>query len=824
MFLRMFGYLFGIGTVFAIVVLGAIMIYVGSLRKDLPDYEVLASYEPAVTTRVHAASGELMAEYARERRLFLPIQAIPDRMRQAFISAEDKNFYSHSGIDWLALGKAAYDYGNAKLSGRQARARGASTITQQVAKNFLLSSERTADRKVKEAILAMRMEEAFSKDKILELYLNRIFLGLGSYGVASASLAYFDKTVNHLEVQEAAYLAALPKGPNNYHPYRNREAALERRNWVIDRMVANGYVSRIDGDTAKGKPLGVKPLRQRDTLEGSQYFAEEVRRRIVSRYGATALYEGGMSVRTTLNPQLQKQARKALAEGLTRYDRERGYHGAFRKVELGEDWGTVFDDVVELTDVPQWRQAVVLESGSDYARIGLRPKRAASGRLSGDRDEATIFQNDAPWSARVTRKEKGERKTSKTKGWDEVLARGDIIHVSQREGGGWQLEQVPEVSGALVAMDPHTGRVLALTGGFSFSESQFNRATQAKRQPGSSFKPFVYAAALDNGYTPSSVVLDAPFKKDQGGRLGIWEPKNYSGKYAGPSTLRRGIEQSRNLMTVRLANDMGMPLIAEYARRFGIYEKPLRGLASSLGSRETTVLKMVTAYSVLANGGRAIEPSMIDRIQDRYGKTIYRHESRRCPDCQSANWIGQEEPRIIDVRDQVLDPMTAYQITSMMEGVVLRGTAKNVAELGVPIAGKTGTTNDEKDAWFVGYSPDLVVGVFVGYDLPEPMGKGNTGGGLAAPIFVSFMEEALKTTSAIDFRVPKGITLYPINAKSGLQSRPGSPGVIMEAFKPGTKPPRSNSVIGFREELLAGELKRTKAAERAVKSGSGGLF
>lgn len=431
---------------------------------------------------------------------------------------------------------------------------------------------------------------------------------------------------------------------------------------------------------------------------------------------------------------------------------------------------------------------------------------------------------DAKWATRVTTKERGkDRKTKKAKTMDNILQPGDVIHVSGRDGN-YILEQVPEVSGALVAMDPHTGRVLAMMGGFSFSDSQFNRATQAFRQPGSSFKPFVYAAALDNGYTPSSVVLDGPFKKDQGGSLGIWEPKNYGGRYAGPSTLRLGIEKSRNLMTVRLANDMGMPLISEYAKRFGIYKKGIAGLSASLGSRETTVMRMATAYSVLANGGKRIKPSLIDRIQDRYGKTIYKHEERVCEQCQASSWIGQEEPKLIDDRDQVLDPMTAYQITSMMEGVVQRGTAKNVAKLGVPIAGKTGTTNEEKDAWFMGYSPDLVVGVFVGYDRPEPMGKGNTGGGLAAPIFVDFMKDALTATSAIDFRVPRGIKLYPINAKTGLLAKAGKKGVIMEAFKPGTKPPRRNSIIGFESDMLSGKLRSTPAATRAVISGTGGLF
>ena len=589
-------------------------------------------------------------------------------------------------------------------------------------------------------------------------------------------------------------------------------------------MVINGYISSSDGENAKQQTLGMNPRKQGDYLAASEYFSEEVRREIIDRYGVDSLYEGGLSIRTTLDPKMQTLAQTALNKGLLQYDRGKGYHGAYDQVELGEDWGLAFEKIKELSDVPHWTQAVVLEVGKETARIGLRPQLEVSRVISKDRFEATISFADVPW-ARVSTSRKGnsKRKSVKVKGFSEIMNPGDIIHVSSKEGR-FVLEQIPEVSGAMVAMDPHTGRVLALMGGFSFGDSQFNRATQAKRQPGSSFKPFVYAAALDNGYTPSSVVLDGPFKKNQGGTLGVWEPKNYGGKYAGPSTLRLGIEKSRNLMTVRLANDMGMPLIAEYAKRFGIYDNAITGLASALGSRETTVMRMVTAYSVLANGGKRITPSMIDKIQDRYGQTIYKHEQRICEDCQTTNWTGQQEPELIDNRDQVLDPMTAYQITSMMEGVVLRGTARIVGSLGVPIAGKTGTTNEEKDAWFVGYSPDLVVGVFVGYDRPEPMGRGNTGSGLAAPIFVDFMKDALNETSAIDFRVPDGIKLYPINAKTGLLASIGSRGVIMEAFKPGTKPPSHSSIIGFESDMLKGRLTTTEAAKKAVTGGTGGLF
>ncbi|MEL6968060.1 MAG: penicillin-binding protein 1A [Pseudomonadota bacterium] len=829
--LRFIGYLFGIGTVFFFLVAGGAFIYVSSLKGELPDYEVLRKYEPPVTSRIHASNGALLAEYARQRRLFLPIQAMPDLLKEAFLSAEDKNFYKHSGVSFPSLGKAAFDYGYAKLRGVRARARGASTITQQVAKNFLLTSDRTVDRKIKEALLAFRIEEAYSKDKILELYLNEIYLGLGAYGVAGASLAYFGKPVGRLDVAEVAYLAALPKAPSNYHPYRNTERALTRRNWVIGRMLANGFITQVQADAAKAKDLGVALKRQAKTVAGGEYFTEAVRREIIDRYGNDSLYEGGLSIRTTVSPILQDLANAALRRGLKAYDRARGYHGAFAKVTLdGGDWGEAFSKakIKRLRDLPSWRQAVVLSVNGGTADIGFRPEPKVSGGIEDTREVAKLYLEDSPWArtlteTTITKARNRKRIFKKAKSFEDIFAVGDVIHVSNT-GGRYVLEQVPEVSGALVAMDPHTGRVLALSGGFSYSDSQFNRATQARRQPGSAFKPFIYAAALDNGYTPSSVVMDGPIKIDQGGTLGIWEPKNYSGKYAGPSTLRRGIEQSRNLMTVRLANDMGMKLISEYAKRFGIYDRSIRGLASSLGSRETTALKMVSAYAVLANGGKRINPSLIDRIQDRYGKTIYKHEERTCDACTHDEWSLQQEPDLVDNRDQVLDPMTAYQITSIMEGVVLRGTAKIVGSLGVPIAGKTGTTNEERDAWFVGYSPDLVVGVFVGYDRPEPMGKGNTGGGLAAPIFVDFMKDALAQTSAIDFRVPEGIKLYPINAKTGLLAQAGNPGVIMESFKPGTKPPARTSIIGFESDMKRGTLSTSKAVQEAVQEGAGGLF
>ena len=819
--MRLFSYLFSLLTVLFLVFVLSATVYIRSLMADLPDYEVLSRYEPPVTTRFHASDGSLMAEYAYERRLYLPIEEIPDLVKQAFLSAEDKTFYEHSGVNYLAILSAAYDAGMDLLSGRRVRVRGASTITQQVAKNFLLTRDRTIDRKLKEIILSYRIERTYTKNEILELYLNEIFFGLGSYGVAGASLAYYDKGVRDLDLHEAAYLAALPKGPNNYHPYRRTIFAIDRRDWVLDRMVANGFISATSARHAKELPLGVTPRFQASYVGASHYFAEEVRREILARYGEGSLYEGGLSVRTTLSPSMQQHARDALRTGLVSYDRQQGYRGAYKRVEIDDDWGLVFGDLESLSDVQSWRLAVVLESDNKNVRIGLDPGRSRAGGLNETRTENILTLDSMKWARRLVVDEETTRFVS---GADDILSRGDIIYVSRMDDGNYRLEQIPEVSGALVAMDPHTGRVLAMMGGFSFSGSQFNRATQARRQPGSSFKPFVYATALDNGYTPSSVILDGPIQIDQGEELGIWEPKNYTDTFDGPQTLRRGIERSRNLMTVRLAGDMGMDLVAQYARHFGLYDYDIFGLAASLGSHETTLLRMVSAYSVIANGGSSIKPSLIDRIQNRYGETVYRHDDRFCFSCNVVEWDYQSEPELVDTREQVLDPMTSYQMITMMEGVVQRGTARRVSSLGVPIAGKTGTTNEERDAWFIGFTPDLVVGVYIGYDQPRPMGKGSTGGVLAAPVFIDFMEEVIGGSGIVDFRIPDGMTFYPISARTGLLSDAGTEGVIMEAFKPGTHPPDKHEIIGLGNVLLRGALTTTPEADEAVLQGTGGLY
>jgi len=802
MILRFLGFLFTLGVILLITGASVAGYMIWKVEQDLPDYEVLAKYEPPVMTRVHASNGQLLAEFARQRRLFIPIEVIPERMVQAILSAEDKNFYDHGGIDYTGLARAVVVNVQNRISGSR-RLVGASTITQQVAKNFLLSSEQNITRKLKEAMLALRIEAAFSKDKILELYLNEIFFGLGAYGIAAASMNYYDKSLTELSLSEFAYLAALPKAPNNYHPYRKTEAAKTRRNWVIDRMVANGYVTAEEAEAAKATELKVNPRKFGAQIFAAEYFSEEVRRQVIGIYGEKRLYEGGLSVRTTLVPALQKEAKRALVQGLVRFDRKKGWRGPVDKIATAGDWGATLVKMDSPDDIAPWRLAVVIEVKNKSVIAGLEPALLASGKIAPERQGAEIPLKQMAW-ARAAQPDGGlGPKVTKP---SQVLAVGDVIYVSpEGEGGTWQLAQIPEVEGAIVALDPHTGRVFAMVGGFSFDRSEFNRASQAKRQPGSAFKPFVYAAALDNGYTPATVVMDAPIALDQGGDQGIWRPQNYGRKFYGPSTLRLGIEKSRNVMTVRLAQDLGMDVVSEYARRFGIDENMLPVLAMSLGAGETTLLRLVTAYAMLDNGGKRITPTLIDRMQDRFGRTVYRHDIRECLDCSASEWTGQAEPVLADIREQIIDPDTAYQVTSLMEGVVQRGTATSLKKLGRPVAGKTGTTNEERDAWFVGYTPDLVVGIFVGYNKPRPMGKGNTGGGLAAPIFADFVGAALKGTPVIPFRVPPSINLVRVNATTGMLAMPGEENVIIEAFKPGTMPPETpmEAIGGETEPQLA---------------------
>jgi penicillin-binding protein 1A len=791
--LRFLGWIFAVGTVLFLVGVAGAAVLLWHFSKDLPDYSQLQDYEPPVMTRVHASDGSLVAEYAKERRLYIPIQAVPKLVLNAFVSAEDKNFYSHGGLDFQGILRAGLLY--IQNIGTSRHPQGASTITQQVAKNFLLSNEVSFDRKIKEALLAMKIERTYSKEKILELYVNEIYLGLGAYGVAAASLIYFDKSVHELTLPEAAYLAALPKAPSNLHPFRQRERAIERRNYVIDRMAEDHYITPQEAEKAKKEPLNVTPRPTGAHIFAAEYFAEEVRRDLFEKYGEKKLYEGGLSVRTTLDPKLQVMARKALTDGLVKFDEAQGYRGPVAKSDISGDWGVRLADVKALSDIAPWRLAVVLETGDQSARVGLQPPRELGGAVSKERQIGIVPVEAVKWARPATGSERFKAITRVS----QVLHPGDVVYVEplNKDLNTYRLRQVPEVSGAMAVMDPNTGRVLALVGGFSFDQSQFNRATQALRQPGSSFKPFVYAAALDNGYTPSTVVMDAPISIDMGPGGGMWTPENYGRKFYGPQTLRFGLEQSRNVMTVRLAQDIGMPLIGEYAKRFGVYDDLPNYLSYALGAGETTVLRMTSAYSMFANGGRRIKPTLIDRIQDRYGHTIFRHDQRECRGCDADRWKSQAEPTLIDKREQVLDPMTAYQITSMLEGVVQRGTATVVREVGKPVAGKTGTTNDEKDAWFVGYTPDLTVGCYMGYDKPRHLGRGATGGHLAAPIVKDFLKAALADKPAVPFRMPAGIKLVRIDPKTGMRASGGEARTILEAFKPGSAPPDSYAVIGM---------------------------
>ena len=782
--------------------------------RDLPDYESLAKYEPPVMTRIHAHDGSLIAEFARERRIFVPINTIPPRLISAFLSAEDRRFYEHGGIDFTGIFRAIVN--NAR-HGFKGGLQGASTITQQVAKNFLLTSEQKLERKIKEAILAVRIERAYSKDRILELYLNEIYFGMNSYGIAAAGLNYFNKELKDLTIEESAYLAALPKGPNNYHPFRKAEKATERRNWIIGQMAENGYIKPEEAAAAKKKPLAVNIRPTGSHIFAAEFFAEEVRRSLLSQYGEEKLYSGGLSVRTTLDPRLQSIARSALITGLVAFDRQGGWRGPISKIEVAGDWGAALGALDMPSDITPWQMGVVLEVQKAKAKVGLRPIKKQDGTLVPEYLAVEINLDEVKW-ARVPPKK------AEVKAVSDVLAVGDVIYVSPKDpnnlAGVWTLMQVPEVGGGLVAMDPNNGRVLAVAGGFSYALSQFDRAMQARRQPGSSFKPLVYAAAIDNGYKPTSIVLDAPIEIDQGPGKEAWNPKNYEeGKFGGPSTLRIGIEKSRNQMTVRLAQDMGMPLITEYAKRFGVYDDLLPVLSMSLGAGETTLIRMTTAYCMIANGGKQVHATLIDRIQDRWGRSVWRHDDRACADCTAASWAGQSEPDVPDDRRQIIDPHTAYQMTSIMEGVVQRGTGTIIREKylpNTPIAGKTGTTNDEKDAWFIGYTPDMVVGVFVGYDTPRPMGKGQTGGHLAAPIFGDFMKQVLGDKPPTPFRVPPGIKLVRVDLKTGLRAvgNDAAP-TLMEAFKPGEEPDDTSSALGVGTD-------RADAAPTLV-NGRGGL-
>ncbi len=774
-------FLLSLGFIGGIAGVGIAALALKHYSRDLPDYTQLKKYEPPIVTRIYAGDGRLLAEYAQEKRVFIPIAVVPDLVKQAFLSAEDQNFYKHPGIDVVAIGRAAAN----NILNKGGRLKGASTITQQVAKNFLLTNERSYERKIKEAILAMRMEEAMSKDDILELYLNEIYLGQRSYGIAAAAQTYFDKKLDDLNLAEVAYLAALPKAPNNYHPVRNHNTAMARRNWVIDRMLEDGHITSSQSELAKATPLAMT-LKDESDVVYAPFFAEEVRRELKKQYGEESLYQGGLAVRTSVDPRLQTIAQKALRDGLIAYDRRHGWRGAIKTFDTISDWNTQLTSVEEPLDMPdEWRLAIVIETSTNQAKIGMA-----------DNKTATLTLASVKW-ARACLEDcyaLGPEITSVT----QVLKVGDVVLVENKtidKKSFYELQQIPKIQGALVAMDPHTGRVLAMQGGWKYGPSQFNRASQAMRQAGSAFKPFIYLAALDHGFTPATRVLDAPFVMEQSPGS-FWRPTNYSGEYYGPTPIRVGVEKSRNLMTVRLADHLGMPMIVDYAKKFGIEDNMKPYLSHALGAGETTLLKLTNAYAMIVNGGKRITPTLIDRIQDRRGETIFRFDSRPCPNCgDKIRWDGQETPDVPDAREQIADEKTTYQMVSILEGVVQRGTAARLSSLGIPLGGKTGTTNKSKDTWFIGFSPDLVVGVFVGFDEPKSMGKRETGGSAAAPIFGDFMKEALKNTPPTPFRVPPGIKNVRINASTGRAAQAGDTNIIWEAFVAGTEPNLDNYVL-----------------------------
>lgn len=789
--LKLLSYLASMALFFLIILIIGLTYGMTKINITIPDYRQLETYEPPVTTRLFAGDGQVMMEYAAEKRLFVPIEKIPDKVKHAFIAAEDKHFYTHSGIDYIGIVRAVL--GNLKKIGTGRRPAGASTITQQVAKNFLLSSELSYTRKIKEAILARRIDKAFSKDHILELYLNEIYLGNRAYGVAAAAMNYFGKSLDDLTLDEIAYLAALPKGPNNYNPKTRYDAAVARRNWVISRMVEDGYADEKEAEEAKKRPLKVVE-RKSGFLKDTEYYSEEVRRTISRNFGDEALYQGGLIVRTTIDPRLQEIATKALRKGLLEYDRRHGWRGATTSIKIDENYKKSLADAKLTSGAEEsWKKAVVLKVTKDKAEIETAD--GANGEIP------------LPLLAWARHAEKGQNMGPVPTSVEQVLRKGDVIYVektAEKNKENYNLRQIPEIEGGMAVMDPHTGKVLALVGGFSFAKSQFNRATQAYRQTGSTFKPFVYLTALELGYSPTDLILDAPFVLDQGEGLPKWKPVNFSKKFYGLMTLRRGVELSKNLMTVRLAQDIGMDKIVDMSKRIGVNDHLAPYLSSSLGAADTRVINMVAAYAVIVNGGKKVPPYMIERIQDRKGRTIYRHEQTPCPDCNATKWANQPVPDFHVVREQVVDPLSAYQMTSILEGVATCGTGARLNGLHRHVAGKTGTTNETKDAWFVGFTPDLVAGVYVGYDEPISLGRSETGAHSALPIFYDFMAEALKNTPDTNFRIPEGIKLVRVNPQTGKPSSPSDSTVIIEALKPDFEFNNKQRVIGDDDDNIAG--------------------
>ena len=786
------------GGIFTLITLGVavVALSIGSIfyiyGRDLPSHESLAQYTPPTISRIYSGEGQMIDEFAQERRLFTPAEEIPDLVKYAFISAEDKNFYTHQGYDTRGIAAAALE----AIKSRGRNVRGASTITQQVMKNFLLGGERKIERKIKEIILATRVEETLSKDKILELYLNEIFLGQNSYGVTAAAQTYFNKTLGELAPHEAATLASMPKAPGKFHPVRNKDRVLARRNFVLKEMAENGYISQATYEAEKELPLRSVQNGDFESFKGAlpprDYFTDEIRRQLSRDFGEEQFFSGGMTVRATVDPEMQVEAAKALRRGLEEYDRKQGvWRGTGKTIaadQLGSEsaWREALAGVAVPRDIDldgQWYPAVVLRVGKNDARIGIEG-------IEEDSDGHWIAAADVKWARKLL--EDGElARQAKVAG--DLLSVGDVVLVRAltKEDGGfdrWTLRQVPEIQGGFMAMDVNNGRVIAMQGGFSYQDSVFNRATQAMRQPGSSFKPFVYASALDSGYSPATIVIDAPIEVDT--PQGLWRPRNSSNKYYGPTPLRTGIEQSRNLMTIRLAQEVGMDVIADYAERFGVYDNMGQYLANSLGADETTLYRIVAAYAMFANGGERVEPTLVDRIQDRYGKTIYRHDKRNCVECTTPDIGSNRSPAIVSNRERVMDATTAYQLTSMMKGVVDRGTAASTVHLDVPVAGKTGTTNEARDVWFVGFTSDIVAGCYMGHDTPRPLGRGSYGGSMCGPVFNEFMNAATQKYGGGPFRVPEGGHFIKIDRYTGERLADDAEGdnVVAEYFRDGEEP------------------------------------
>ena len=732
----------------------SIIVILWTYSNKLPDYKFLKNYKPSVSSKLYSGGGELVSDFSSEKRIFVPYNAIPKKVIHAFLSAEDKNFFSHPGVDAKSITRAIVK--NLKNIFEKKRLEGASTITQQVAKNFLLTSEVSLKRKIKEAILAFRIERSYSKERIMELYLNQIYLGQGTYGIAAASLEYFDKAVNDLNYEEAALLAALPKAPSKYNPYKSIETAKLRRNFVLKNLYENLYINEIEYKKFKKKEVKTKK-RKIKLFEDANFYSEEVRRIVNKNYGYDNLYKGGLSIRTPLKSSYQIEALKALREGLEEYDRRHGWRGPITNLAI-KDWKKNVKKFITDESL-EWQLAKVIKVNKLSADIETLDSKFGS-----------LDFNSMQW----TRK----------KSFEEILKLNDIIYIKKnKKNNKWQLKQLPIVNGSIVVMDPFTGRVLAMSGGFSFKLSEFNRATQAKRQPGSAFKPFVYAAALENGFTPSTLVLDAPFVMEQGKGLKTWKPENYGKKFYGPSTLRVGIEKSRNLMTVRVAQEVGFEKISEIMNSFGIYKDVPELLSVSLGSAETTLLQLTNAYCSFVNGGKKVKPIFIDRIQDRRGKTIFNSDKRICIGCEEISYLKEEVPLIQDNRKQIISPETAYQVTSMMEGVIKRGTGRKLKNLNLVLAGKTGTTNNNMDAWFIGFTSKLVIGVYVGFDEPKSLGKYETGAKAALPIFKKFVKNVVKKKDATPFKVPKSINLVMVDAETGLQPDTNTKKIIYESFK-----------------------------------------